>query len=275
MFAAIAVALFLSPPPEISAPVALVADLESEEILLMKGKMEPHAIASITKLLALRVVVRAGLDLGGKTTMLASDWAHTKGGARTRLVRGATYENTDLLHAALLGSDNRAVVALGRSAGLNHAELVQAMNTEAKSLGLLGAHFTDVTGISHANRMTPLSIVTLLESTLAAPVIASVSRKNEYETRARERSGRPLVYRNTNLLVRDKTMDVLVGKTGFNSAAGWSVAAIVALSNQRRVAIIVLGTSGKHMRFRDARRLARWVETIPWAPARTNQPETR
>ena len=129
----------LSPPPVISAPVALVADLESDEILMTKGSMGSHAIASITKLLSLRVIFRSGLDLDEETKMESSDWTHTVGGARTRLVKGRSYKNNDLVNAALLGSDNRAVVALGRAVGLSHAQLVQAMNVEAEKLGLLHA----------------------------------------------------------------------------------------------------------------------------------------
>lgn len=259
-----ALVAILPPPPTISAPVALVAEPHSDEILFAKGDLGPQSIASISKLLALKVVFERGLDLTEKTTMKPSDWDHTVGGARTRLVRGRSYSNRDLVHAALLGSDNRAVVALGRAVGLSHASFVTALNSASRKMGLLGATFGDVTGISHENRMSVLGILTLLESVMDIPKLAVITSKAEWETNAFERSGRALMYRNTNLLVRDQKREVLVGKTGFNSAAGWCVASILELRNGRRVAIVVLGAEGKHLRFRDARRLASWVERLPW-----------
>ena len=42
-----------------------------------------------------------------------------KGGARSRLLEGMTLSNRDLLHAALMGSDNRAIPALGRAVKLS------------------------------------------------------------------------------------------------------------------------------------------------------------
>ena len=264
--AIVILSLSVSPPPSVSAEVALVADLESDEVLFVKGSMRPRAIASITKLLAVGFLLKNGLNLTAQTTMMKSDWDHTVGGARTRLIRGERYKNLDLVRAALLGSDNRAVVALGRSVGLEHAEFVKSLNAEARRLGISSAHVDDVTGISHGNTMAPLDIITLLEVSLRVPELAEGTPLVEWETSSRERSGRPLVYRNTNILVRDPNIEVLLGKTGFNSAAGWCVAAVVRLKTGRRIAVVILGAPGKHMRFRDARRLIDWSGRIPWSP---------
>jgi D-alanyl-D-alanine carboxypeptidase len=51
-----------------------------------------------------------------------------------------------------------------------------------------------------------------------------------------------------------------VGKTGFNSAAGWCVASIVKLTTGRRVAVVVLGSRSKHLRFRDAKKAMKYLE---------------
>ena len=74
----------------------------------------------------------------------------------------------------------------------------------------------------------------------------------------KERSGVALTYRNTNLLILDENHDVLVGKTGFNSAARWCVATVLKLQG-RRIAFVVLGAPTKYIRFRDVRKLADWV----------------
>lgn len=252
--------------PKVSARVAVVVDLDSGEILYDKAADESHAIASITKLVALRVIARANLDLSGATTMIKGDYEHTAGGSRSRLMTGRVYRNVDLLHAALLGSDNRAVVALGRSVGLSFAKLTAAMNREVRRLGLRDTSFVDPTGIDHANVSTGREVAAILAAALGRTELTEVSRKRLWKASARERKGIQLVYRNTNILVHDEDRKVLVGKTGFNSAAGWCVATAVLLPSGRRIAIVVLGTSGKYIRFRAARRLETWAAGLPWSP---------
>ncbi len=242
--------------------------MASGELLFEKGDARPHAIASLTKLLALRVIWKHNLDLAGSTTMIKTDYLLTKGGARSRLRTGHAYRHEDLVHAALLGSDNRAVVALGRGVGLDAKALVAAMNDEAKALGLQHTKFIDPTGIDHGNQATAAEVVAMLRAVSDIPALAAVTRKKTWQTGALERSGRPLAYRNTNLLVHHETRKVLVGKTGFNSAAGWCVASVIQLRNGRRVAIAVIGSSGKYMRFRDARKLESWAARQPYAPVK-------
>lgn len=257
----VASALLLAPPgpDRVSARVAVVVDLDSGDVLHAVGAAAPHAIASLSKLMAIKVIWHRGLDLSGSTIMIRNDSRATRGGARSRLITGAPYRNRDLLHAALLGSDNRAVVALGRAVGLSPEELVDAMNAEALELGFVHMQFEDPTGIDHGNVALATEVVGLMKAVLSIPELAAVTRKQTWLTESLERSGKPLEYRNTNLLVHDSARRVLVGKTGFNSAAGWSVCSVIRLQSGRRVGIVVLGTSGKYLRFRDAKKLEAWA----------------
>ena len=59
-----------------------------------------------------------------------------RGGAKSRLLEGMTLSNRDLLHAALMGSDNRAIPALGRAVKLSGTQLAAAMTAKVKALGL-------------------------------------------------------------------------------------------------------------------------------------------
>jgi hypothetical protein len=54
-----------------------------------------------------------GLELEGLSTINKTDCEVGKGGAKSRLLEGMTLSNRDLLHAAMLGSDNRAVPRSG------------------------------------------------------------------------------------------------------------------------------------------------------------------
>src|SRR6478752_4325790 len=122
--------------PNIQAQSAAVVDLASGEELVMKNADEVRPIASISKLMAALVVLDAKLDFEGVTQMTESDKQIATGGARSRLMVGQSFTNRDLLHAALMASDNRAVPALGRAVGLNPQQMVAAMNAKAAELGL-------------------------------------------------------------------------------------------------------------------------------------------
>ena len=86
--------------------------------LFQKNPDEVRPIASISKLMAMLVVLEHKLDLSGKSTINESDAKLAARGAKSRLLTGMTLSNRDLLHAALMASDNRAVLALGRVVGL-------------------------------------------------------------------------------------------------------------------------------------------------------------
>ena len=246
-----------TPPGDFAAKALLAQDVDSGEILYEKNAEEPRAIASITKLLAALMLHEQGLDLDGRTTMLRSDYEFTAGGARSRLMTNHDYLNRDLLHGALLGSDNRAIVAMGRSVGLEMLAMTLGMNRLAWRLGVQGA-FADPTGIDHGNHASAYDVVKLLKAVLDQPALAEIARTDQWTTSSNERRGIPLAYRSTNLLVHDENREVLVGKTGFNSAAGWCVASVLKI-HERRVAIVVLGSPTKYVRFRDARKLHDWV----------------
>ncbi len=242
-----------APPTGLSARVAYVQDLDSGEVLYRRGGTSRHAIASISKLMAMRVVLARAPDLDATTEMLASDRENTRGGSRSRLLLGRHYTNRDLLHAALLGSDNRAVLALGRAVGLSRAAFTEAMNAEAAALGLK-LHFGDPTGIDHANAGTPEAVVGLLKAAADVPLLAAIARKPTYTTTSRGPGVRRITYVNTDAFAHGDRWDVIVGKTGFNSAAGWSVAVAVKLDG-RRVGVVILGSRSKVSRFGDARRV--------------------
>lgn len=249
---ALATVLDTAPPSGLTAQVALVQDLDTGQVLFQRGAKKPHAIASISKLMALRVILSRPLDLSATTEILQSDKENTRGGSRSRLLIGRRYSHNDLLHAAVLGSDNRAILALGRAVGLNPPALARAMNAEAATLGLR-LHFEDPTGINHGNTATPDAVIGLLKAAEAVPLLAATARKSTYTTTSRGPGVRRITYVNTDAFAHGDRWEVLVGKTGFNSAAGWCVAVAVRAEG-RRLGVVILGAKSKVARFGDARR---------------------
>jgi D-alanyl-D-alanine endopeptidase (penicillin-binding protein 7) len=202
------------------------------------------------------VVMDHNLDLDGLTTMKKVDSEVARGGAPSRLLEGMTLTNRDLLHAALLGSDNRAVSALGRAVGLGTAQFTNAMNKKVGSLQLRATRFREPTGLSQENMSTPREILQLLRAAMAHPILGPIVRKPEYDAHPVGRP--PIRYISTHRPAARSNLQVLGGKTGYNDAARYCLVIAVRIDNHN-YGMSLLGTEGKLTRFGDVARVVDWI----------------
>jgi D-alanyl-D-alanine endopeptidase (penicillin-binding protein 7) len=242
--------------PNVQAQGAYVLDLGLGHELFARRPDEPRPIASISKLAATLVVVDRGLDLDKTTTITRTDVDVARGGARSRLMEGMTLPNRDLLHAALLGSDNRAVPALGRAVGLEPAQLAAAMTAKVRELGLKNTRFVEPTGLSPENVSTPRELVDLLRTVIDHPVLGPVTQTVSYDAHPVGRA--PIHYNNTHRPAARPNTVVIGGKTGFNNAARYCLVLAARVAGHT-VAMAFLGTEGEMTRFGDVARVADWV----------------
>jgi D-alanyl-D-alanine endopeptidase (penicillin-binding protein 7) len=251
--------------PNVQALGALVLDLDQGVELYARKPDQPRPIASISKLAAALVVMDRNLPLDELTTIKKVDAEVAKGGATSRLLEGMTLTNRDLLHAAMMGSDNRAVSAMGRAVGLTASALAAAMTKKAQELGLKQTRFLEPTGLSFENVSTPREIIVLLRAAMSHPVLGPVVRRAEYEAHP---VARPAIkYVTTHKPAARANTQVLAGKTGYNDAARYCLVLIARVAD-RTIAVSILGTEGKLTRFGDVARVADWVVTYkPKAPA--------
>ena len=245
--------------------------------LYQKNPDEVRPIASISKLMAMLVVIEHKLDLTAKTTITESDAKLAARGAKSRLLTGMTLTNRDLLHAALLASDNRAVLALGRAVGLTPTQHAAQMTARAHALGLTKTEFLEPTGIDYRNVSTPREVIAFLQAALKNPIIAQACRTTQYVAHA-EIAGRPgkgpnaakrpvrtaaIEYTSTDLLLRASKHVIHGGKTGYNDRAGYCFVVAARLqepaARPREVAMAFLGAEGKLTRFADFGRAAQWL----------------
>lgn len=255
--------------PNIQAQSAAVIDLASGEEMILKNADDVRPIASISKLMAVLVVLERKLDLEATTTMIDSDRQIANGGARSRLPIGLSFTNRDLLHAALMASDNRAVPALGRAVGLDPTALVSAMNARAKDLGLVKTQFEDPVGLSAGNVSTARELVTLLRTVMKNEIITDITQKPHYVAHPVGKPGWTIEYTNTDVIARGKRYEVLTGKTGYTDLALYCLAIAVKMMpeglGERPVAMVFLGAVGKMTRFGDFGRVAQWLVERKWS----------
>jgi len=261
--------------PNIQARAALILDVTDGAVarspLYQKNPDEVRPIASISKLMAMLVVLEHKLDLAAKTTITESDARLAARGAKSRLLTGMTLTNRDLLYAALLASDNRAVLALGRAVGLSPAEHAAQMTARARALGLTRTQFMDPTGLDYRNVSTPREVIAFLQAALKNPLIAQACRTTQHTAHA-ELAGRSpkqpprhaaIEYTSTDLLLRASKHVIHGGKTGYNDRAGYCLVVAARLqqasTKPREVAMAFLGAEGKLTRFADFGRAAQWL----------------
>ena len=248
--------------PNVQALASLVVE-DTGRVVYARNPDKERSIASISKLAAMLAIADRNIELEGLATINKSDAELAKGGAKSRLLEGMTLSNRDLLHAALMGSDNRAVPALGRSVKLNPTQLTAAMNAKARALGLKSTRFHEPTGLSTANVSTPRETITMLKEVIAHPVLGPITRRDVYD--AHPVGKPPIRYVNTDRPAARNNVQVLGGKTGYNDDARYCLV-IATKVDGRNYYMAFLGNEGKMTRFGDVARVADWIVSHPVKP---------
>ena len=241
--------------PALRSSAALVLDLTNSSVLYARHSDVALPIASITKLMTALVVMEAGQSLDEMLAVSGDDRSLGKGSA-SRLSPGTTLSRGELMHLALMASENRAAHALGRNYPGGVEACVIAMNAKARELGMTSAHFVEPTGLSDENVASPEDLAKLVMAAAKVAAIREYSTDSDFSVRI----GRHMVrFRNTDSLVSKPDWNIVVQKTGYIHEAGRCLV-MQTVIEERPVVIVLLNSFGKRTRVADARRVRRWVE---------------
>jgi serine-type D-Ala-D-Ala endopeptidase (penicillin-binding protein 7) len=242
--------------PEVKSNSVLVIDGNDSSVLYAKRAEVVAPIASITKLMTALVVLDAKLPLDEKIEITKAD-RQLERTSFSRLAVGTKLRRGDLMHLALMSSENTAAHALGRSYPGGLPEFVRTMNIKAKALGMTHSHFVDPTGLSSANTATPTDLAKLVIAASRDKTIREFSTDRAYAVPVGRRM---LEFRNTNTLVNNPNWKIMVQKTGYISEAGKCLV-MQAMIDGRAVVIVLLDSFGKYTRVADAKRIRKWMES--------------
>ena len=243
---------------ELKSSVALVVDQDTNEVLFSKNSQAVLPIASLTKLMTAVVVTEAHLPLNETLTVSEED-IDTEKGSRSRLKVGTQLTREEMLHLALMSSENRAAHVLGRYYPGGIDAFVVAMNRKARELGMNDTHYVEPTGLSSHNQSSARDLVTLVNAAHQHQIIRELSTSPEYQV---EVGNRPLQFRNTNGLVRSPSWDIGLQKTGYITEAGRCLVMQARMAG-RKLIMVFLDSTGKYSRIGDAERVRRWVSELP------------
>ena len=242
--------------PRLGSSAVLVREEGSEAALLARQADVASPIASITKLMTALVILDARQPMEETLSITADDADLEKTNA-SRLRVGTELTRSDLLHLALMSSENRAAHALGRNYPGGLPAVVQAMNAKAAALGMHNARFVEPTGLSSDNVASPADLALLVEAAAREPLIREYSTDPSHDVRVGRRN---VAFHNTDALVHSSSWDVVVQKTGYISEAGRCLV-LKAVIHGRAVVMVLLNSFGKNTRVADAVRIRRWLES--------------
>jgi D-alanyl-D-alanine endopeptidase (penicillin-binding protein 7) len=241
--------------PALRSSAALVLDLSNSSVLYSRHSDVALPIASITKLMTALVVMEADQPLDETLAVSEEDRSFGKG-SFSRLAPGTQLSRGDLMHLALMASENRAAHALGRNYPGGIAACVIAMNAKAHELGMTSAHFVEPTGLSEENVASPEDLSKLVMAAAKVAAIREYSTDSDFSVRVGRHEVR---YRNTDSLVSKADWNIVVQKTGYIHEAGRCLVMQTVIED-RPMVIVLLNSYGKRTRVADARRVRRWVE---------------
>ncbi len=240
---------------ELKSSVALVMDQETQEVLFSKNPQAVLPIASITKLMTAMVVTEANLPLDEVLTITEDD-VDTEKGSRSRLKVGTQLTRGDMLHLALMSSENRAAHALGRHYPGGLPAFVSAMNRKAQELGLNDTRYVEPTGLSSRNQSSARDLAALVSAAHQHQIIRELSTSPEYMVEVDHQMQH---FKNTNGLVNSPSWDIGLQKTGYISEAGRCLVMQAKLAG-RKLIMVFLDSAGRYSRIGDAERIRKWIE---------------
>lgn len=263
------------PDLDLRSAAVLVLDQDTGEALYAKNPDLATPIASITKLMTSMVVLDAGLPMAEEIVIGREDVDRLKN-TTSRLALGTTLTRGELLHLALIASENRAAAALSRAYPGGREAFVQAMNRKAAALGMRHTWFVDGTGLDSGNRSTAADLALLVDAAYGYPLIRQISSTGQYGVtvpgrkvvkireggkvrRVSREVMRRVAFNNTNALTRNPNWDIGLSKTGYINEAGHCLVMQAKIAD-RPVILVLLDSWGKLSRIGDAARVRKWLE---------------
>ena len=250
-------------PLDLKSGVALVLDQDTDEVLFSKNSQAVLPIASLTKLMTAVIVTEAQLPLDEVLTITQDD-VDTEKNSGSRLRVGTRLTRGEMLHLALMSSENRAANALGRHYPGGADAFVAAMNRKALELGMADTRYVEPSGLSSRNQSSARDLATLVKAAYDHQIIRELSTSPEHQVAVGKRQ---MQFRTTNRLVLNPSWEIGLQKTGYISEAGRCLVMQAEMAG-RKLIMVFLDSAGKYSRLGDAERVRKWLsENVPVADA--------
>ena len=246
--------------PGIAAEAWVLMDHESGEVLAQghaDKRIDPASLVKIMSSYVIGQALQAGaVGSGDRVTIEHAAWAagnpQLQGSSLMFLKPGDRVSVEDLNKGVVIQSGNDACIALATYiAGSEHA-FVDAMNQQARALGLSNTQFKTVHGLAAAGQYSSARDMALLSRALIAQL------PHEYALYQQKDFTFNNVHQyNRNRLLWSTSLAVDGLKTGNSSEGGYSLATSAVLDGRRLIAV-VMGATSDRLRFQESEKLLKW-----------------
>ncbi len=239
----------------IESPSALLMELESGKVLYEKDADTPRRPASVTKLMTMLLAFEK-IDSGSMSLddiVTVSEHAASMGGSQVYLESGEQQTVRDILKCMIVSSANDAAVAMAEYIGGSEPDFVNMMNEKAAGLGMTGTHFENACGLEAEGHMMTARDIAILSRELLInhPSVTDYTTIwMDTITHHTARGDSEFGLANTNKFLK-KYEGANGLKTGYTSAAGFSMSA-TAVRNGTVLIAVVMGSDTKDKRYKDA-----------------------
>ena len=222
-----------------NAKSAILIEASTGEVLYSKNANEKLAPASMTKMMAL-ILIMENIEKGNlkwNDTVVVSKNAASMGGSQIFLEANEMMSVEDLIKGICVASGNDATVALAEKIAGTEASFVKLMNEKAKSLGLKDTHFVNSTGLDAEGHYSSAHDMAMMARELVKhPKILEFS--SIYEDYLRKNTSNSFWLVNTNKLVKFYSyIDGL--KTGYTGDAGYCLTATGKKRDMRLISVVM------------------------------------
>ncbi|MBZ2209442.1 serine hydrolase [Massilia sp. R798] len=251
----------------------LVIEDGTGKVLLEKNADRVVSIASLTKLMTAMVVLDANQNMDEMIAIHQRD-VDTLKHSTSRVPVGAKISRRDVLHLALMSSDNRAAASLARTFEGGTVGFKAAVRAKIRALGMTHTVIEEPTGLSPANKSTAGDLVKMAAAAATYPTIVEMTTDAKDMIRI---NGRRVEYRNTNRLVGAKGWDIGLSKTGYTEEAGRCLIMRITTAG-KNATLVMLNAKSSSSRVLDALNIRRFInngESPVMAKASTRKPTLR
>jgi D-alanyl-D-alanine carboxypeptidase (penicillin-binding protein 5/6) len=223
-------------PPEIRAQAAVLADLETGQVLFAHKPNERRPIASLTKIMTAMLVTERTDPTDVVTVSDEAASGRLAGISSLGLVPGERIRVNELLYALLLQSANDAAVALAEHVSGSVDAFVDDMNTQAERLGLSNTMFASPNGLDDDGYSSASDLARLTRAAYRRHGFASIVATRFHTVTSLDEPPRVVQNRNVLLWLYPGAIGV---KTGFTSPAGFCVVAAAEREGMRLIAVVL------------------------------------
>lgn len=239
-----------TPAPALSAPAAIVVDVDSAVIMYEKNPRTKLMPASTTKIMTALVA----LEQYNLTEILTVQEADESIGHSMHLKRGEKISAENLLYGILVESGNDAALTLAQNYPGGYQKFVDRMNQKTRELNAEDTTFRNVSGVEQYNHVTSVRDLALIgKAAMQNPIFARMVATKSITVTSADGA---IVHELSNINELLGEVPGLRGiKTGWTEHAGECLVTLTE-RNGRSIITVILGSND---RFGESTALIEWA----------------